>query len=76
EVATGVTVSEKNQTITVSGVALGENEKLTLTYQVRLNTEAPDFKGETWVLCNGRTTLIPASGDEALDFPIPSIKAP
>ncbi|MFS1000895.1 VWA domain-containing protein [Enterococcus casseliflavus] len=76
EVATGVTVSEKNQTITVSGIALGENEKLTLTYQVRLNTEAPDFKGETWVLCNGRTTLTPASGDEALDFPIPSIKAP
>ncbi len=28
------------------------------------------------MLCNGRTTLIPASGDEALDFPIPSIKAP
>ncbi|WP_429974821.1 VWA domain-containing protein [Enterococcus sp. DIV0840c] len=76
EVATGVTVSEKDQTITVSGIALGENEKLTLTYQVRLNTEAPDFKGEAWVLCNGRTTLTPASDDEALDFPIPSIKAP
>ena len=28
------------------------------------------------MLCNGRTTLTPASGDEALDFPIPSIKAP
>ncbi len=53
-----------------------KNERLTCTYQVRLNTENTHFKGETWYLCNGRTTLAPTNESELLDFPIPSIKAP
>ena len=55
---------------------MGKNEKITFTYQIRLATEAEAFKGETWYLCNGRTTLDPLNNGELLDFPIPSIKAP
>ena len=76
EIVAAVQVTEANQTISVSNIALGENEKLTLTYQVRINTESAEFQGETWVLCNGRTTLTTGSDGEYLDFPIPSIKAP
>ena len=72
----GVTVGEQNQTLTISGLSLGKDERITLTYQVRLNTESENFKGETWYLCNGRTTLDPTGENELLDFPIPSIKAP
>ncbi|WP_414738065.1 VWA domain-containing protein [Enterococcus gallinarum] len=76
EIVAAVQVTEANQTISISNIALGENEKLTLTYQVRINTESTEFQGETWVLCNGRTTLTTGSDGEYLDFPIPSIKAP
>lgn len=71
-----VQVTEENQTITVSHIVLGENERLTLTYQIRLNTETTDFKGENWYLCNGVTTLDPDNTEELLQFPVPSIKAP
>ena len=76
EIVAAVQVTEANQTISISNIALGENEKLTLTYQVRINTESAEFQGETWVLCNGRTTLTTGSDGEYFDFPIPSIKAP
>lgn len=76
EIVAAVQVTEANQTISISNIALGENEKLTLTYQVRINTESAEFQGETWVLCNGRTILTTGSDGEYLDFPIPSIKAP
>ncbi|QGR83586.1 VWA domain-containing protein [Enterococcus gallinarum] len=76
EIVAAVQVTEANQTISISNIALGENEQLTLTYQVRINTESAEFQGETWVLCNGRTTLTTGSDGEYLDFPIPSIKAP
>lgn len=70
-------VNEQNQVITLSNFALGANERITVTYQIRLNTEATDFKGEFWYFCNQRTTLDPTStGSSLLDFPIPSIKAP
>ncbi|MBO0452445.1 VWA domain-containing protein [Candidatus Enterococcus murrayae] len=77
ELVRNLEVTEQNQVITVSNFALGVNERITVTYQIRLNTEANDFKGEFWYLCNQRTTLDPASdGSSLLDFPIPSIKAP
>lgn len=69
-------VSEQNQVITLSKLSLGEDDRVTLTYQIRLNTEANDFKGDFWYLCNQRTTLDPNSDGTLLDFPIPSIKAP
>ncbi|WP_461219510.1 Cna B-type domain-containing protein [Lapidilactobacillus salsurivasis] len=72
-----VAVSASNGQIKMTGLELGANEQLTLTYQVRIDTEASDFKPETWLLTNGRTTLDPTSeGQEQFDFPIPSIKAP
>jgi len=76
DLVANVQVAGANQTITVSNLALGENERVTLTYQIRLDTEDSSFQGETWVLCNGRTTLVPEVDGEAVDFPIPSIKAP
>ncbi|MIW12465.1 Cna B-type domain-containing protein, partial [Listeria monocytogenes] len=76
DLVANVQVAEADQTITVSNLALGENERVTLTYQIRLDTEDSSFQGETWVLCNGRTTLVPEVDGEAVDFPIPSIKAP
>lgn len=71
-----VKVTEKNGVIQLTGLNLGRNERVTLTYQIRLNTEAADFQAETWYLANGRTTLDPTSSGNKLDFPIPSIKAP
>ena len=41
-----------------------------------MNTETNDFKGDTWFLCNDRTTLQPTPEEETVDFPIPAIKAP
>ncbi|HCD4271772.1 TPA: VWA domain-containing protein [Enterococcus faecium] len=69
-------VTENGQIIKLNHLTLGKNEKITFTYQIRLATEAEAFKGETWYLCNGRTTLDPLNNGELLDFPIPSIKAP
>lgn len=71
-----IKVTEANQTISVSSIALGSDERITLSYQVRIDTENSDFKGDSWYLCNGRTTLDPNKSVEELDFPIPSIKAP
>lgn len=76
DLVNSLSVSEQNQVITLSNFVLGENERITLTYQIRLNTEATDFRGEFGYLCNQQTTLDPASENSLLDFPIPSIKAP
>lgn len=76
ELTTNVTVSETNGTIQLQGLSLGRDERVTLTYQVRIDTEAADFQADTWYLANGRTTLDPSSNGALLDFPIPSVKAP
>jgi len=76
DLLTDVVVTEENQVLHISTISLGKNERLTLTYQIRLNTETNDFKGDTWFLCNDRTTLQPTPKEETVDFPIPAIKAP
>ncbi|EOJ86572.1 hypothetical protein WOC_00390 [Enterococcus faecalis EnGen0357] len=76
DLLTDVVVTEENQVLHISTISLGKNERLTLTYQIRLNTETNDFKGDTWFLCNDRTTLQPTPEEETVDFPIPAIKAP
>ncbi|RBR93153.1 hypothetical protein EB58_01371 [Enterococcus faecalis] len=76
DLLTDVVVTEENQVLHISTISLGRNERLTLTYQIRLNTETNDFKGDTWFLCNDRTTLQPTPEEETVDFPIPAIKAP
>ncbi|MDN3169410.1 VWA domain-containing protein [Enterococcus faecalis] len=75
DLLTDVVVTEENQVLHISTISLGKNERLTLTYQIRLNTETNDFKGDTWFLCNDRTTLQPTPKEETVDFPIPAIKA-
>ncbi|WP_261806711.1 VWA domain-containing protein [Lapidilactobacillus luobeiensis] len=77
QLTNSVRVSAENGQIKMTGIELGANQQLILTYQVRIDTEANNFKPETWLLTNGRTTLDPTSeGQEAFDFPIPSVKAP
>lgn len=71
-----VGVNENNQVISLSNVSLGSDERITLTYSIRIDTESSDFRGEYWYLCNQRTTLDPTGDGNLLDFPIPSIKAP
>lgn len=70
-----VNVSEQNGQLTLSGLYLGADERLTLTYQIRIDTESSAFIPEHWYLANGRTTLDPVSKGNFLDFPIPSVKA-
>ena len=74
DLITNVAVNENNQVITLSNISLGSNERITLTYSIRIDTESSDFRGEYW--CNQRTTLDPTGDGNLLDFPIPSIKAP
>ena len=76
DLITNVAVNENNQVITLSNISLGSNERITLTYSIRIDTESSDFRGEYWYLCNQRTTLDPTGDGNLLDFPIPSIKAP
>lgn len=76
ELTENINVAEQNQVITISNIILGAKERITLTYQIRINTESSDFKGDYWYLCNQRTILDPSSDGSLLDFPIPSIKAP
>ncbi|MCA5013830.1 MULTISPECIES: SpaA isopeptide-forming pilin-related protein [unclassified Enterococcus] len=71
-----VAVSENDGQLTLSGLYLGTDERLTFTYQIRIDTESSAFIPEHWYLANGRTTLDPISTNNLLDFPIPSVKAP
>ncbi|MDQ0361774.1 SpaA isopeptide-forming pilin-related protein [Breznakia pachnodae] len=74
----GVTVEEVNNTISMSHINLGANQKITLTYKVRINTEANNFEPDLWYRANGQTTLQANTytASQLLDFPIPSVKAP
>lgn len=77
DVTKDIKVSEENNILTLENVSLGQDERITMTYHVHINTESADFKGETWYQCNGETTLDPESDTEQyLEFPVPSIKAP
>ncbi|MBL1224096.1 SpaA isopeptide-forming pilin-related protein [Enterococcus sp. BWR-S5] len=76
DLVTKVTVSENAGTIQLQGLSLGRDERVTLTYQIRIDTEAADFQADSWYLANDRTTLDPSSSGNLLDFPIPSVKAP
>lgn len=74
----GVTVEEVNNTISMSHINLGANQKITLTYKIRINTEAVNFEPDVWYRANGQTTLQANTytASQLLDFPIPSVKAP
>lgn len=74
----GVTVEEVNSIISMSHINLGANQKITLTYKIRINTEAANFEPDVWYRANRQTTLQAntSTGSQLLDFPIPSLKAP
>ncbi len=59
--------------ISVTGLYLGTDERVTLTYNVRLNDE---FVSNQFYDTNGRTTLQPKEVDKdtVRDFPIPKIR--
>lgn len=66
--------------ITLGDLTLGKDETATITYQVRINTERPDFKPDYFYLVDNPIsppTLQPL-GDRltTLPFPIQSVKAP
>lgn len=66
--------------ISLGDLTLGKNETATITYQVRINTERPDFQPDYFYLVDDPSlppTLQPL-GDRntKLPFPIQSVKAP
>lgn len=64
--------------LTVKDLTLGKDQKVTITYQVALNTEAADFVPGTWYPMNGSTTLAPTSNpnDPLFNFGIPAGRGP
>ncbi|MEG0758458.1 MAG: vWA domain-containing protein, partial [Raoultibacter sp.] len=76
ELVEDVSISEQNNVINLADISLAANERLVLTYEVRLNTEVTAFEPETWYRANKETTLDPLGNGAVVYFPIPSIKAP
>ncbi|TVT27052.1 VWA domain-containing protein [Salinicoccus cyprini] len=71
-----INYNSKSRTFTVTGVNLGEGDWLNLNYNVKLRTDDPNFKTDTWYAMNKRTTVIPnRSSNRVLDYPIPEAKA-
>ncbi len=70
-----VTVSDN--TLNASSLYLGEGQELQIHYQVRIQTEAADFKPDTWYQMNGETVFYPNhQSDQKALFGVPSAKAP
>ncbi|WP_430617798.1 hypothetical protein IGI86_001173 [Enterococcus sp. AZ188] len=70
-----VTISDN--TLNASGLYLGEGQELQIHYQVRIQTEAADFKPDTWYQMNGETVFYPNhQSDQKALFGVPSAKAP
>ncbi|WP_348921699.1 SpaA isopeptide-forming pilin-related protein [Enterococcus rotai] len=76
ELLNKIAVSEADNQLDISGITLGKDERLSMTYQIRIDTEASSFIPDHWYLANGRTTLDTTSKGNLVDFPIPSVKAP
>ncbi|MGH2081609.1 SpaA isopeptide-forming pilin-related protein [Aerococcus urinaeequi] len=63
-------------TLNVSNITLGANQRLTLRYRIKPNTNRGDFSSNIYYQTNGRTTLNPkpGSGNYLQDFPVPSVR--
>ena len=55
---------------------LGKDQEVQIHYQVHLNTESDDFKPDYWYQMNGKTTFTPTKDSNAVEFGVPSGKAP
>lgn len=62
--------------LTVNHINLGQNQEVQIHYQVRIKTEDAGFKPDFWYQMNGETLLTPKAGAAAVDFGIPSGRAP
>lgn len=62
--------------LTVNHMNLGQNQEVQIHYQVRIKTEDAGFKPDFWYQMNGETLLTPKAGAAAVDFGIPSGRAP
>lgn len=62
--------------LTVNHMNLGQNQEVQIHYQVRIKTEDAGFKPDFWYQMNGETLLTPKAGAAAVDFGIPSARAP
>ncbi|WP_369350660.1 SpaA isopeptide-forming pilin-related protein [Streptococcus hillyeri] len=67
-----VSYDDETKTLRVTGLTLGTDEQITLTYNIHLN---PQFTSHTLYSTNGRTTLHPKGVESEIvrDFPIPQI---
>lgn len=70
------TVTKSNGSISVSNMNLGKEQEVQIHYQVHLNTESDDFKPDYWYQMNGKTTFTPTKDSNAVEFGVPSAKAP
>ena len=62
--------------LTVNHMNLGQDQEVQIHYQVRIKTENAGFKPDFWYQMNGETLLTPKAGAAAVDFGIPSGRAP
>ncbi|MEI5989949.1 hypothetical protein A5881_001442 [Enterococcus termitis] len=76
ELVNKVVITAADNQLELTGITLGKDEHLSMTYQIRIDTEASSFIPDHWYLANGRTTLDTTSKGNLVDFPIPSVKAP
>ena len=70
------TVTKSNGSISVSNMNLGKDQEVQIHYQVHLNTESDDFQPDYWYQMNGKTTFTPTKDSNAVEFGVPSAKAP
>lgn len=70
------TVTKSNGSISVSNINLGKDQEIQIHYQVHLNTESDNFKPNYWYQMNGKTTFTPTKDSNAVEFGVPSAKAP
>lgn len=70
------TVTKSNGNIAVSDINLGKDQEIQIHYQVHLNTEPDNFKPDYWYQMNGKTTFTPTKDAHAVEFGVPSAKAP
>lgn len=70
------TVTKSNGSISVSNMNLGKDQEVQIHYQVHLNTESDNFQPDYWYQMNGKTTFTPTKDSNAVEFGVPSGKAP
>lgn len=72
EIKDAIEVNVNNNHVSVSGITLGKGEEVQISYEIKINDDAPSGK---FIQANGKTTLDPAGdGKQSADFGIPSVR--